>query len=442
MSRELNFEHILTPAGIERHRRLSIDGDGRITAIEPSAPGAAFDGWLALPGMPSAHSHAFQRGLAGYGEARQGEDSFWSWRDSMYRLAAGLDPDTLYELCWHTYREMLAAGYTSVAEFHYLHRRRDGERATECVDAVIRAATDAGMRQSFIPVFYQRGGFDAPAGPAQARFLHRDAEDFLTLVAMYQRHCGGVAAHSLRAVPADMIEDMVLGAAELLGPSAPVHLHIAEQPAEVAACVAATGRRPVELLAETVELGPHWSLVHATHTDHAEQALIRASGATVVLCPLTEGYLGDGMFPAAEFAAAGGRIAIGSDSNVRIDAVEELRWLEYGQRLSTGRRGCFANAEGLGAALWGRLAAGGAAPLGLPVGALQVGSYADVVTVDAGAMLFAGCDGPHAVLDALITAGDGRAIDQVWVGGRRHVPLEGGEFGPALRRIMAPGEGA
>lgn len=442
MSRELNFEHILTPAGIERHRRLSIDGDGRITAIGAANPAGPFDGQLALPGMPSAHSHAFQRGLAGYGEAATGEDSFWSWRDSMYRLAAGLDADTLYDLCWHTYREMLAAGYTSVAEFHYLHRRRDGERATECIDAVIRAATDAGIRQSFIPVFYQRAGFDTPAEPGQARFLHHDVEDFLTLVAMYQRHCAGVAAHSLRAVPIEMIADMALGAAELLGPQAPIHLHIAEQPAEVSACIAATGLRPVQLLAEHVELAPQWSLVHATHADRAERDLIRASGATVVLCPLTEGYLGDGLFPAAEFAAAGGRVAIGSDSNVRIDAIEELRWLEYGQRLLTGRRGCFANADGLGAALWGRIAAGGAAPLGVPVGAIEVGAYADVVTVDTSAMLFAGCDGPGAVLDALLTAGDGRAIDQVWVGGRRHVPLAGGEFGPALRRIMAVDGGA
>jgi formimidoylglutamate deiminase len=436
MQRTLSFEHILTPAGVERHRELKVDGAGRISAIAPCDPAGPFDGWLALPGMPSAHSHAFQRGLAGYGEAAHGADSFWGWREAMYRLAAGLDADALYEVSWRAYRDMLDAGFTSVAEFHYLHRRADGERATELVEAVIRAASDAGIRLAFIPVFYQRGGFDAPASPGQRRFLHRDVEDFLTLVAMYADHCAGVAAHSLRAVPAGMLADMALGAGELLGPDRPVHIHISEQPAEVAACLAATGRRPVHLLAETVELGPHWSLVHATHADASERAVILASGATVVLCPLTEAYLGDGLFPAAEFAAAGGRLALGTDSNVRIDAPEELRWLEYGQRLLTGRRGCFADADGLGAALWGRLARGGAAALGQAVGAIEPGAYADIVTIDRANPWFAGAEGPAAVLDALVTSGHGGCFEQAWVGGQRCAPQDGGDFGAPLRRIM------
>lgn len=442
MSRQLNFQHILTPAGIERHRRLQIDGAGRISAIEPSDAAGPFDGWLALPGMPNAHSHAFQRGLAGYGEAARGDDSFWSWRDAMYRLAAGLDPDALYALSWRAYRDMLAAGFTSVAEFHYLHRRADGGRATELVEAVIRAASDAGIRLAFIPVFYQHGGFDMPAGPGQARFLHHDVEDFLTLVAMYGKHCAGVAAHSLRAVPPEMLSDMALGARELLGDGCPIHIHVAEQPAEVEACIAATGRRPVQLLAETVALDPGWSLVHATHADAAERDLIIDSGATVVLCPLTEAYLGDGLFPAAEFAAAGGKLALGSDSNVRIDAVEELRWLEYGQRLLLGRRGCFADADGVGASLWRRLAGGGAAALGQPVGALEVGAFADVVTLDKSSTLFAGADGPASVLDALVTGGDSRCIEHAWIGGQRLTPQEEGDFGNAVRRIMGGGPDA
>lgn len=442
MSRQLNFAHIVTPAGIERHRRLHIDGAGRISAIEAGDPAAPIDGWLALPGMPSAHSHAFQRGLAGYGEAARGEDSFWSWREAMYRLAAGLDPDALYEVSWRAYRDMLAAGFTSVAEFHYLHRRADGERAPELVEAVIRAGADAGIRLAFIPVFYQRGGFDTPAGVRQARFLHHDVEDFLTLVAMFAGHCAGVAAHSLRAVPLEMLGDLVSGARELLGEHCPIHIHIAEQPAEVEACIAATGRRPVQLLADGVGLGPTWSLVHATHADAAERELIVASGATVVLCPLTEAYLGDGLFPAAEFAARGGRLAIGSDSNVRIDAIEELRWLEYGQRLLTGRRACFADGEGLGASLWRRIAAGGAAALGQPVGTIAVGSCADIVTLDMNNAIFAGADGPAAALDALVTAGDGRCIDQLWVGGQRLTPQDGGDFGAAVRRAMDEGAGA
>ena len=439
MSRQLNFAHIVTPAGIEHHRCLHIDGRGRIGAIEDSDPAAPVDGWLALPGMPSAHSHAFQRGLAGYGEAARGDDSFWSWREAMYRLAAGLDADALYEVSWRAYRDMLAAGFTSVAEFHYLHRRADGERAPELAEAVIRAAADAGIRFAFIPVFYQRDGFGAPAGPHQARFLHRDVEEFLALVATHAGRCAGVAAHSLRAVPVEMLADLVAGARELLGEHCPVHIHVAEQPAEVAACVAATGRRPVQLLADSIELGPAWSLVHATHADAAERALIIASGATVVLCPLTEAYLGDGLFPAAEFAARSGRLALGSDSNVRIDAVEELRWLEYGQRLLTGRRGCFADAGGLGASLWRRFASGGAAALGLPVGSIEVGACADIVTLDMANTVFAGSDTPAAALDALVTSGDGRCIDQAWVGGQRVAPRDGGDFGAAVRGAMAGG---
>jgi formimidoylglutamate deiminase len=436
MSRELNFEHILTPAGIEHHRRLRIDDAGRITAIEAASPAGPFDGWLALPGMPNAHSHAFQRGLAGYGEAASGADSFWSWREAMYRLAAGLDADGLYAIAWRAYREMIAAGFTSVAEFHYLHRRADGERATELTEAVIRAASDAGIRLALIPVFYQRGGFDQPASARQARFLHRDVEDFLTLVAMLGRNCAGVAAHSLRAVPVGMLEDLVLGAGELIGAGCPIHIHVAEQPAEVEECVAATGSRPVQLLADRVGLGPAWSLVHATHTDASERALILASGATVVLCPLTEAYLGDGLFPAAEFAASGARLAIGSDSNVRIDAVEELRWLEYGQRLRTGRRACFADGAGLGGSLWGRMAAGGARSLGQPVGSIAAGAHADLVSLDASQPIFEGADGPSSCLDALLTSGDGRCIEQVWIGGRRQAPMQDLDFGSAVRRAM------
>jgi formimidoylglutamate deiminase len=441
MPRELCFEHILTPAGIDHQCRLRIDGSGRISAIEPCGASGPFDGWLALPGMPNAHSHAFQRGLPGHGERAAEGGSFWSWREAMYRLAQGLDADALYEIAWQAYREMLAAGFTSVAEFHYLHRRDDGERATEFVDALIRAAADAGIRLALIPVFYQRGGFGMPAEPRQARFLHRDVEDFLTLVAMYSEHCQGVAAHSLRAVPREMLADMVLGAQELLGADRPIHIHVAEQPAEVEACLAATGRRPVELLAETVDLGPQWSLVHATHADAGERQLILASGATVVLCPLTEAYLGDGLFPAAEFAAAGGRLAVGSDSNVRIDAIEELRWLEYGQRLLTGRRGCFADEAGLGASLWRRVASGGGAALGLPVGRIEVGAYADLVTLDLANPVFAGACTPEAVLDALLTSGDGRLIEQLWVGSQRCVPRDPGEFGAAVRRALGAGDG-
>lgn len=445
MSRELTFEHLLTPAGIDSQRVLRLDREGRIDAIEPCDPRGPFDGWLALPGMPSAHGQAFLRGLAGYSEvprvgsqagAQAGADAAGRYAAER-RLADGLDADTLYDLCWQAYREMLASGFTSVAEFHRLHRRADGARAGELIEAVIRAATDAGIRQAFIPVFSHDDGFDAAAGRASRRFLHRDVEDFLTTVAMYRAHCAGVAAASPGSVPAEMLADMVLGAGELLGADAPLHMPVATTTAEVEACIAATGRRPLHYLAETVELGPHWSLLHATHADASERERILASGATVVVCPLASARTGGGLFPAAEFAAAGGRLALGSGDGLRSDPAEALRWLEYGQRMHSGQRQCFGDADGVGAGAWRRLAAGGAAALGRQVGAIEVGAYADLVTIDMNNPLFAAADGPAAVLDALLTSGDGRCIEQRWVGGQRSVPADGGDYAPAVRRIMS-----
>ena len=439
MSRELAFEHVLTPAGIESQRALRLDAEGRISAIEPCDPRGPFDGWLALPGMPNAHSESWGRGLVGYSEgarvpARRGIDPR---HGALHRLADGVDADTLYDLCWQACREMLASGFTSVAEFHQLHHHADGARAGELIEAVIRAATDAGIRQAFIPVFSSAAGFGSAAGHANPRFLHRDVEDFLTTVAMYREHCAGVAAASPGSLPAEMLADMALGAGELLGADMPVHVRVAATAAEVEACIASTGRRPVHYLAETVELGARWSLVHATHADASERECILASKATVVLCPLQAARAGEGGFPAAEFAAAGGRLALGSGDGLRSDPVDALRWLEYGQRVYSGQRQCFDDADGSGAGAWRRLAAGGATALGLHVGAIEVGAYADLVTPDMSNPIFAAADSPGAVLDALLTSGDGRCIEQRWVGGQRSVPADGGDYASALRRIMS-----
>jgi len=439
MSRELAFEHVLTPAGIESQRALRLDAEGRISAIEPCDPRGPFDGWLALPGMPNAHSESWGRGLVGYSEgaripARRGIDPR---HGALHRLADGLDADTLYDLCWQACREMLASGFTSVAEFHQLHHHADGARAGELIEAVIRAATDAGIRQAFIPVFSSAAGFGSAAGHANPRFLHRDVEDFLTTVAMYREHCAGVAAASPGSLPAEMLADMALGAGELLGADMPVHVRVAATAAEVEACIASTGRRPVHYLAETVELGARWSLVHATHADASERECILASKATVVLCPLQAARVAEGGFPAAEFAAAGGRLALGSGDGLRSDPVDALRWLEYGQRVYSGQRQCFDDADGSGAGAWRRLAAGGATALGLHVGAIEVGAYADLVTPDMSNPIFAAADSPGAVLDALLTSGDGRCIEQRWVGGQRSVPADGGDYASALRRIMS-----
>ena len=439
MSRELTFEHVLTPAGIESQRALRLDSEGRISAIEPCDPRGPFDGWLALPGMPNAHSESWGRGLVGYSEGVQapGGAGIDAQRAALQRLADGLDADTLYDLCWQAYREMLACGLTSVVEFHRLHHRADGARAGELIETVIRAATDAGVRQAFIPVFGSAAGFGAAAGDANPRFLHRDVEDFLTTVAMYRKHCAGVAAASPGSLPAEMLADMALGAGELLGADTPVHVPVAATAAEVEACLASTGRRPVHYLAETVELGAHWSLVHATHADASERECILASKATVVVCPLQAARAGEGGFPAAEFAAAGGRLALGSGDGLRGDPVDALRWLEYGQRVYSGQSKCFGDADGAGAGTWRRLAAGGATALGLHVGAIEIGAHADLVTLDMSNPIFATVDGPAAALDALLTSGDGRCIEQRWVGGQRSVPADGGDYASAVRRIMS-----
>ncbi|MEJ2514623.1 MAG: formimidoylglutamate deiminase [Gammaproteobacteria bacterium] len=432
---ELRFQHILLPEGLKRHRRVVFDDGGRITAVERCAAEGPFDGWLALPGMPNAHSHAFQRALVGQGERAAGEDSFWSWREAMYGLAAAVTPEDLEIIARRAYREMLAAGFTSVAEFHYLHHGVDGSRGSECAAAVMEAARAAGIRLALVPVLYARGGFGEPPGPRQSRFVHDTLDEFIAYAGGLPEAPAGLGAHSLRAVPPEWLTDLAAVAGTICGSQAPIHIHVAEQPGEVEACREATGLTPVQCLAEAVELDSRWVLIHGTHADAAEQATLAGSGATLVICPLTEAYLGDGLFPAAEFAGAGGRLALGSDSNVRIDAVAELRWLEYGQRLLTGRRACFADDRGLGAALWSRLAGGGSAPLGLAVGSIATGHFADLVSVDPGASILEGVAGAQGALDALVTSGDRGCLKRTWVGGAEAVPFGEPGYGGVARRL-------
>lgn len=416
--RRLNFRYVLTPEGLMRDRAVVVGADGTIRALE--AANGPWDGTLALPGMPNAHSHVFQRALAGRGEARRGEDSFWSWREAMYRLAGRVDPESLYAIARFAYGEMLAAGFTSVAEFHYLHHRHDGARGLDMAEAVIAAARDAGIRLRFLPVLYQRGGFDRAASAKQERFVHERREDFLTLLEKVSVHRPGVAFHSLRAVAPEVLAPTLAAARKLLGGDIPVHIHIAEQRREVADCHAASGRTPIELLLDSVALDPHWALVHATHASAAELAAVHKTGARVVVCPLTEAYLGDGLFPGQDYLAAGGEVAIGSDSNARMDAVEELRWLEYGQRLRDEARARLSDNEGLGNALWHRTAAGGARALGLPIGAITPGRAADFVVLEAEADALRG-HGPERWTDALLVAGGRADLAAVYVAGERRV---------------------
>ena len=302
------------------------------------------------PGIANLHSHAFQRVMAGMAE-RQGdpEDSFWTWREAMYRVAARFDPDTLHAVAAQLYAEMLEAGYTRVCEFHYLHHAPDGRPYADPAamsNALIRAARDTGIRMTLLPVLYMTGGFDGRPLSARQRRFGLDVDGYLRLFESLRTQQDanlrvGCALHSLRAVPPEAMREVLAA----LPAQTPVHIHVAEQIGEVQDCLALRGARPVEWLLANADVGRNWNLVHATHLDAREIAGIARSGAVAALCPTTEANLGDGLFPMREFRAAGGRWGIGSDSHISVSPVEELRWLEYGQRLLSRHRNVIADTD-------------------------------------------------------------------------------------------------
>jgi len=303
-----------------------------------------------LPGIANLHSHAFQRAMAGMAERRgDPSDSFWTWREAMYRIAARFDPDSLHAVASQLYAEMLEAGYTRVCEFHYLHHAPDGRPYADPAamsNALVRAARDTGIRLTLLPVLYMSGGFDGRALSSRQRRFGFDVDGYLRLFEALRAQQGdglrvGCALHSLRAVPATAMREVLAA----LPHDTPVHIHIAEQIGEVQDCLALRGARPVEWLLANTEVDARWTLVHATHLDGGEIAGIARSGATVALCPTTEANLGDGLFPMRDFLDANGRWGIGSDSHISVSPVEELRWLEYGQRLLSRHRNVIADAN-------------------------------------------------------------------------------------------------
>lgn len=299
-------------------------------------------GWR-LPGIANLHSHAFQRAMAGMAERQtHPSDSFWTWRETMYRFASRFDPDSLQAVASQLYVEMLEAGYTAVCEFHYLHHAPDGrpyDDPAAMSRALVAAARDTGIRLLLLPVLYMTGGFDGrPLSDRQRRFGH-DVEGYLRLLETLRADCDdrlriGCALHSLRAVPAEAMSRVV---AALPG-DARIHIHIAEQVGEVQDCLAIRDARPVEWLLANAPVDERWTLVHATHLDEGEVSGIARSRATVAICPTTEANLGDGLFPLRDYLDASGAWGIGSDSHISVSPVEELRWLEYGQRLATRHR--------------------------------------------------------------------------------------------------------
>ncbi|KQN04954.1 N-formimino-L-glutamate deiminase [Sphingobium sp. Leaf26] len=424
----LFFDQLLLPDGWARNVRLTLEG-GRIGAIEADATATVGDERhaIGLPGMPNLHSHAFQRAMAGLAERRgPGTDSFWSWRDIMYRFVARMSPDDVRAIAALAYMEMLESGFTRVGEFHYLHHDRDGAPFTDPAamsGAIVAAAADSGIGLTLLPVLYSHAGFGAqPPHAGQARFI-LSIDGYARLIEGAQRHAAtlpdavvGIAPHSLRAVSADQLR--------MLAPLAvdrPVHIHVAEQVKEVEDCLAWSGQRPVAWLLDHVDVDARWCLVHATHVDAGEMAAIARSGATVGLCPVTEANLGDGIFPAGAYLDAGGRFGIGSDSNILIDCAEELRLLEYGQRLLHRRRNMLARqaGEATGAALHARALAGGAAALGVKDG-ICVGQSGDIVSLDADHPALLARSG-DAITDSFIFASGRSAIDCVWRHGIRLV---------------------
>lgn len=401
---------------------------GRIAAIAAAVAAEPADeiAGIVIPGLANAHSHAFQRALAGHTEWRSpaGKDNFWTWRSRMYALAGRVDANRMRIIARQAYTEMVASGYTSVAEFHYLHNEPgEAGSSTAMLEALAGAAAESGIRFCYVPVLYERAGFEqAEPTPEQRRFTLSAAE-FLEHYRQAAKFSGdtltiGIGAHSLRAVTRESLDRI---AAVARKDKVPMHLHIAEQRREVEQCLAVYDRRPVEWLLEHYALDSHWCLVHATHMDAEETAALARSGAVVCLCPSTEANLGDGLFRLQDWLQHGGNIAIGSDSHVSINPFEELRWLEYGQRLVTEQRNVAAMSQRhTGRSLFERAAAGGALATGRPSGRLEKGAYADLVVLDDDSPMLAG-HGIDSLLDALVFSGFTLPIDRVMVHGEWQV---------------------
>ena len=442
----------LLPTGWARNVLLAWDAQGRLTAVMPASAAPAgvpqADGPV-IPGLPNLHSHAFQRAFAGLTEFRSAQaDSFWSWRTQMYRFAARITPDQLEAIATWLYIEMLEAGYTAVCEFHYVHHDLDGRPYADDAtlsQCLLRAARTAGIGLTLLPVLYQTAGFgEAPPTEGQRRFIRR-TDNLLRLLDRLKPLCDaqgarlGLAPHSLRAVPPQALREALAGL-HALDATAPVHIHIAEQTAEVDACLAWSGQRPVEWLLDHAPVDARWCLVHATHLSPQECARAAASGAVAGICPSTEANLGDGIFDMPAWQSAGGRWGLGSDSHATVSAAEELMVLEYSQRLQTGQRNVLATAGQPDTATAMLLAAvaGGAQAAGRPVAGLAVGQQADFVMLDARHLALDGLNGPDALSAHVFASHRTSAVQAVWVGGEQRISAgRHGLHGAAAQAFVA-----
>ena len=425
--RAYQFKKALLPEGWADDVGVEVGDDGSITRVTPGhAPeGAELVTGIALPGMPNLHCHAFQKGMAGLAERRGPVgDSFWTWREVMYRFLAQLTPDDVEAIAAYAYIEMLEAGFTTVGEFHYLHHDPAGQPYGDIGEMAARIAAASaftGIGLTLLPSLYTYGGFGGAApNPGQIRFIN-STDRFVTLmersreiVAKLPGATIGIAPHSLRAVSPEQLRE-----AAAVFAAGPVHIHAAEQTKEVDDCVASLGARPVQWLLDEMGIDQRWCLIHATHMTEDETTRLARSGAVAGLCPLTEGSLGDGIFNGEIYLAAQGRFGIGTDSNIQIDAPAELRQLEYSQRLKARARNVMTTTEGesTGRSLYARALAGGAQALGQPIGALAPGYRADILVLDADHPDLAGASGDM-VLDVLVFSAGRGLIKTVMTGGR------------------------
>lgn len=466
----------LLPDGWATDVRLEVDDGGTLThvAAGDTGEGASALAGPVLPGAANLHSHAFQRGLAGRAEsAASPDDSFWTWREVMYRFVEGVGPEEQEALALQLYVEMLKAGYTAVGEFHYLHAQLDGtpyEDPAEMARRVLSASRRSGIGITLLPVLYTRGGFgDEPLEGAQRRFAPPGGDLLTLLEALLESEEDpqvriGFAPHSLRAVPRDHLVAAV-EAVRFLDPGMPIHVHAAEQQREVEACVADRDARPVEWILAETPASSGWCLIHATHVTPEEAEALARSAVVAGLCPTTEANLGDGIFPLADYLAAGGSFGIGSDSHVSVSPVEELRWLEYGQRLRRGERNVAARfrpdmtdhgtpsdttdaapappPHSTGELLYRAALDGGRAALGRAIGTLAPGCRADWVVLDPGHPSLAARD-HETLLDGWIFSGNTTPVRDVMVGGSwvveegRHALEEEARegFARTLRRLF------
>ena len=435
--RTITAERVYLGDRFEKAVVLAVDGSGMISAVKSGSEAELrLEGQAVIPGFVNAHSHAFQRALRGRTTARASdrEEHFWTWRDQMYRLVLGLTPDDVHAHSLQAFREMAAAGFTSVGEFHYLHRDRDGrpyEDQNLLARRVIEAALESGLRITLLNVFYERGGLrDEPLSAGQVRFGGQSVDEFLDRTRVLARAFAGnnrvaigVAPHSVRAVSPEALKPIIAAA---IAEGWPCHIHLSEQESEVAECLEVYGHRPVELVAELDGLGPQTTGVHCTHITDAEIRLLADSGASVCACPTTEADLGDGFLRALELRSAGVPIGLGTDSQARIDPFEEMRAVEYHERLRHRRRNVLASSVNAGADSSDQVACelltmatrSGAICLGLAAGELTPGRWADFVCVDLAHPILGGWTDES--LSALLALGaDPRIITATYVGGRR-----------------------